>query len=230
MPVNAAEVNHLLSKHQKDFSQVIKFNPERDSFIRFDFTANNRDLNPLLVGNTAQFSAYINTQLAENNAFFGIGGYFEHRTLYTRSSIFDTTEAEPRRLHLGVDIWMAANTPVYAFMNAKVHSFAFNNQFGDYGATIILSHKIGQTTFFSLYGHLSLKSIQNLKEGDTIKAGQNFAWLGEPEENGNWPSHLHFQLITDIGDFYGDYPGVCRFSEKGHYQQLIPNPHFILGF
>ncbi len=229
MPASAFEINRLLLKHQSGFKQVIRFNREKDHFIAFDFTEKNQDLTPVLVNDTSLFTEYINNKIIENNALFGFGGYFEHRNIYARSSIFDA-ELEPRRLHLGVDIWMPAQTPVFTFMDSTIHSFAFNNHFGDYGATIILSHKLEDIAFFSLYGHLSLKSIENLKSGDCIPADTNFAWLGKASENGNWPPHLHFQLVTDIADFDGDYPGVCKLSEKEYYQNRIPNPHYVLGF
>ena len=67
--------------------------------------------------------------------------------------------------------------------------------FGDYGATIILTHILEGITFYSLYGHLSLNSIKNIHEGERIKKGNVFAEFGIPTENGHWPPHLHFQLI-----------------------------------
>jgi hypothetical protein len=79
-------------------------------------------------------------KLADNNCRYGIGGYMEHRTIYTRSALFDTDD-EPRRLHLGVDIWGDAHTCLRA-TKGTVHSFADNDNFGDYGPTIILQHNL----------------------------------------------------------------------------------------
>jgi hypothetical protein len=36
--------------------------------------------------------------------------------------------------------------------------------------------------------------------------------------------------MLDIGDNYGDYPGVSKYSEKEKYLQNIPNPELILRF
>jgi murein DD-endopeptidase MepM/ murein hydrolase activator NlpD len=113
-------------------------------------------------------------------------------------------------------------------LNGIVHSFAFNNAFGDYGATIILTHNLQGFTFYTLYGHLCLNSIKNLNEGDLIKGGDVFAEFGIPFENGQWPPHLHFQIILDMQGLQGDYPGVCRFSEKESYLENCPNPDLIL--
>ena len=85
-----------------------------------------------------------------------------------------------------------------------VPSFAFNNNYGDYGVTIILQHQLKTINFYTLYGHLSIKDIAHLRTGQFISRGENFAHFGPPEENGNWPAHLHFQLITDLGNYEGD--------------------------
>ncbi len=159
---------------------------------------------------------------------YGIGGYNEHRTIYSRSEHFDTEE-EPRRLHLGTDIWAPAGTPVYNFYEAKVHSFKFNDNFGDYGATIILQYQLNDVSLFGLYGHLSLASLDGLTEGQIIQAGKQFASFGVKEENGFWPPHLHFQLIFDMEGLSGDYPGVCQFSKRESYLQNCPNPALILS-
>lgn len=136
--------------------------------------------------------------------------------------------AEPRRLHLGIDIWGKPYTKVMAPLDGMVHSFAFNNAFGDYGATIILTHNLDGQTFHTLYGHLSLNSFKNIQEGDRIQKGDVFAEFGIPFENGQWPPHLHFQLIIDMQKMKGDYPGVCKFSERKKYLSNCPNPDLIL--
>jgi hypothetical protein len=97
-------------------------------------------------------------------ARYGIGGYMEHRTIYSRSAHFDTAD-EPRRLHLGVDIWGDAGTPIYSPLAGIVHSFADNDNFGDYGPCIILQHNLGGLALYSLYGHLSRKSLAGLAVG-----------------------------------------------------------------
>jgi len=209
--------------------KVVDFNRNSDKLLPLDFTSENAGLTDEILDNTDFFSAWVNQKLANNNARYGIGGYNEHRTIYSRSTHFNTGE-EPRRLHLGVDIWGPAGTPVYNFYDAKVHSFANNNNFGDYGATIILSYNINGFEFYGLYGHLSLASLHGLQEGKFIVAGEKFAELGVKEENGFWPPHLHFQLILDINNLKGDYPGVCKFSERDKYLANCPDPNLILGY
>jgi hypothetical protein len=74
-----------------------------------------------------------------------------------------------------------------------------------------------------------LKSIQNLKQGETVEKGQWIASLGEAEENGHWPPHLHFQIVIDMQGMKGDYPGVCKYSEREAYLANCPDPDLILG-
>ncbi|MBU0696777.1 MAG: peptidoglycan DD-metalloendopeptidase family protein [Bacteroidetes bacterium] len=227
---SAQNINDLLKKHQSDFYPVVDFSATSDKIIPLDFTAANTDLKAEIIGDTTLFSQYIDKQLSSAKAKFGIGGYFEHRTVYARSEHFSSSEGEPRRLHLGVDIWGIALTPIYAFMDAKVHSFAFNNNFGDYGATIILEHELERVTFYSLYGHLSLKNLGGLTSGKRINKGEQFCDFGIAEENGFWPPHLHFQLMCDMEGLNGDYPGVAKFSEFDLWKSKIPDPNIILNW
>jgi murein DD-endopeptidase MepM/ murein hydrolase activator NlpD len=113
-------------------------------------------------------------------------------------------------------------------LDGIVHSFAFNDRMGDYGATIILSHALPGKCFYTLYGHLSLNSIKNLEEGERVSRGDIIAEFGIPAENGQWPPHLHFQLVEDIGGWKGDYPGVCKYSEREKWLQNSPDPEIIL--
>lgn len=217
----------VITANAAHINRVVDFNPEHDQLLTLDFTAANTELTDEILGKIDQFSAWIDEKLRLDHARYGIGGYNEHRTIYSRSAHFDTGE-EPRRLHLGVDIWAPAGTPVYNFYDATVQSFANNNNYGDYGATIILAYNIAGYKFNALYGHLSLASLNNLEEGMQIKAGTKFAELGNKDENGCWPPHLHFQLIEDMQGLKGDYPGVCKFSEREKYLANCPDPEPIL--
>ena len=69
-----------------------------------------------------------------------------------------------------------------------------------------------------------------LSEGQYISAGSPLAHFGIQLENGHWPPHLHFQVIIDIGVSIGDYPGVCRVSEREKYLANSPDPSMLLNF
>ena len=220
----------VLTKNQQQFHPVIVVDVTKDKLVSLDFSARNTTITEDILQDTKQFTSWVNSKLATTHARYGIGGYAEHRTVYSSSKVFDslTPGEEPRRLHLGLDIWGKPNSAVMAPLNGIVHSFAFNNRFGDYGSTIILSHYLDGISFYTLYGHLSLNSIKNIQEGDSIEKGDLFAEFGIPAENGSWPPHLHFQIIVDIGEWSGDYPGVCKFSEKEKWLLNSPDPDSIL--
>lgn len=249
----------ILERHRAGFAPVVPFDGTRDKLYPFDFTEHNTSLSAEDIAHTDRFAAWINRTLQQHHARFGIGGYDEHRTLYARSAHFDQPltsathhaiiragsepartlvreigqavddQPEPRRLHLGVDIWGPAGTKVMAPLPGIVHSFAFNNNDSDYGATIILTHNLDGVSFHTLYGHLSLNSLKNLHEGQHITRGEVIAEFGMRFENGNWPPHLHFQIIADMQGWKGDYPGVCRFSERQQWLANCPDPNLILN-
>lgn len=223
-------IEEILENCRQQFVPVIPFQSQSDRLLQLDFTVANTELTADILNDTGKFCDYIDQKLKGAGARYGIGGYNEHRTVYSRSPVFDAEKAgeEPRRLHLGTDIWGHAGTVVIAPLDSVVHSFAFNDKFGDYGTTIILSHELAGTTFYALYGHLGLDSIRDLQEGSSIQKGEVFASFGIPEENGHWPPHLHFQVIKDLQGWKGDYPGVCRFSERESYLANCPDPDLIL--
>src|SRR6266498_1557078 len=62
-----------------------------------------------------------------------------------------------------------------------------------------LSEEIADDTKrFTDYINLSLNSIKNLREGGNVKKGDVVGEFGIPMENGQWPPHLHFQIIRDM--------------------------------
>ena len=94
---------------------------------------------------------------------------------------------------------------------------------------IVLRHETDDgTEFFTLYGHLSRKSLDGL-DGRTRgrRRGERIATLGPAEVNGGWTPHLHFQLITDILDLGTDFPGVALPSQRAVWRALCPDPNLI---
>lgn len=228
--MQALPFENIIRKYQYSFHRVVNFDPAKDTLLPLDFTEKNKELTAEIIEDIDSFCAYINHQLQIAHCQLGIGGYAEHRTIYNRSRVFDGAHPgeEPRRLHLGIDIWGPAGTPVYAFMGGMVHSFAFNDQYGDYGATIVLLHQLDGLPFYTLYGHLSLRDIQMRAAGQYVTIGETIGHFGEPHENGHWPPHLHFQIILDMQLKKGDYPGVCKYSEREQYLANSPDPDLIL--
>lgn len=195
---------------------------------RLDFTAANPLLShPERLHDTAAFDRLVRQMLAEKHAATGLGGYLENRVIYRRSAHFGAA-GQARSLHLGVDVWVPAGTPVAAPLPAVIHSLADNNNFGDYGPTVILEHELIGTTFYSLYGHLGRAAWRRLRPGQALAAGETFAAVGPYPENGDWPPHLHFQLMLEMQGRRGDFPGVARVEERAYWAALCPDPNLLL--
>jgi 4-aminobutyrate aminotransferase-like enzyme/Ser/Thr protein kinase RdoA (MazF antagonist) len=172
------------------------------------------------------FCDRVNKMIRDKKGSIGIGGYKEVRPFYTTDSFTVEGDFGPqwRTVHLGIDVWTEELTPLYAPLDARVHSVQDNKGDCDYGPTLILEHQTDQRhKFYTLYGHLDLDCLR-WKEGDLIKAGDKIAHIGGPPINGNWPPHLHFQLILDMLGKDGDFPGVAFAHEIETWEQLCPNP------
>ncbi|HEY2121322.1 MAG TPA: aminotransferase class III-fold pyridoxal phosphate-dependent enzyme [Candidatus Acidoferrum sp.] len=191
----------------------------------------------LLPANLAELSEPMLTQklralLEERKASVAVGRYDEARPFYSSPLFGDSGSPieERRTIHLGIDLFGGAGTPVSAPFDATVHAFANNKAMLDYGPVVILQHKPEEgVEFFALYGHLSEDSLATLRPGQKIEKGAAFARIGKANENGGWTPHLHLQIILDLCDLGTDFPGVAFPSERAVWTSLSPDPNLILG-
>src|SRR5436305_2177734 len=166
---------------------------------------------------------------------FGIARYNEARPIYTSDQykLEGNDGPEWRTVHIGLDIFMEVGTPILAPLDGIIHSFRDNDSPLDYGPTIILKHTVGdndsQILFYTLYGHLSADSLEGLYEGKSIAMGTPFCKIGNYRVNGGWPPHIHFQIITDLLDRIGEFPGVARPSQREVWLSVSPDPNIIVG-
>jgi 4-aminobutyrate aminotransferase-like enzyme/Ser/Thr protein kinase RdoA (MazF antagonist)/murein DD-endopeptidase MepM/ murein hydrolase activator NlpD len=182
------------------------------------------------------WTATIWKRMKDVGAEVGVGRYDEVRQWYG-SKIFQTPGDDPpewRTVHLGVDIFLDAGSPVLAPFDAVVHSMGNNVGNQDYGPTVILEHGAevemgGTLTFWTLYGHLAGDFLSRLEPGQTVQKGEAFAQIGDFPENGNWAPHLHFQVITNLLGLTGNFPGVAPPSQRDLWKSLSPDPNAILG-
>jgi 4-aminobutyrate aminotransferase-like enzyme/Ser/Thr protein kinase RdoA (MazF antagonist) len=183
-------------------------------------------------------------ELKKARASIGLGRYNEARLCYTSPQFgASTNPTEDRRtIHLGIDIFAAPGSAVYAPLEGTVHALANNTAALDYGPVVILRHVAGQGAgkradkaavegqeLFTLYGHLSRDTLRNLRVGQMIARGEKFARIGAAPENGGWPPHLHFQVIVDLLDRGTDFPGVAFASQRAVWTSLSPDPNLLLG-
>lgn len=214
----------LLRKHKNQFATLFQPPLAPENTLMMDFSVNNPEMKVLDFTNIQQLNAFVFNEIETAGKVYGYGGYMEDREIYRRSPLFAVSPDEARSIHLGIDVWTQARQQVYCPLNAKVHSFANNDNYGDYGPTIILEHELEGTIFFTLYGHLELESLEGLFVGKPFKKGEEICRVGNFPVNGDWPPHLHFQVIADMKNKIGDYPGVCSKAEKELYKELCPDP------
>lgn len=157
------------------------------------------------------------------------GGYLEPRPVYTTSSYTKTGNKGPesRSIHLGVDFWLPATTPVHACLEGEVVVAINDAGEKEYGGLVILKHKVGTLEFYTLYGHLSVESATNHRIGDSLASGERVGVLGEVQENGNWVPHLHFQVMLSLLDYTTDFPGVAYFNQRSVWASICPDPNLL---
>ncbi len=178
---------------------------------------------PVAELNQMRLGELIDASMAEAGTAFAFGRYAEPRELY-RSEHFRAA-GESRTVHLGLDLFCKAGTPVYAPLDGRVEFAANNARELDYGPMLVLRHRdAAGATFFTLYGHLGPEVLDQMQAGQPVRAGDRIATVGSPPGNGNWPPHLHFQLSLDLKDLGAEFPGVASQSEKGYWLDLSPSP------
>jgi len=209
-------------------ASVIPFDLTSGKVVVFDFTGANRELSHLDINDVSGFTEYLFESIAGAETPVGIGRYDEDRVLYRHSPLFDGT-AERRSIHIGIDLFVVEGTEILSPLPATVRSAADNSGLGNYGPTVILRHQLDGIEFHTLYGHLNRASLDRLEPGDEISAGDQVGAVGDLQENGSWPPHLHFQIITEALGEEADYPGVAAPSERERFLDLCPDPNFILG-
>lgn len=204
---------------------ITPFDFQKEAFVHFDLTANNKQLKEIDLSDIEAFNAYIFDSIESQKANVGLGGWLEKRVVYDNLSQFQGLNR--RCYHLGVDIWAEAGTPLFAIEDCNIHSFQNNNHLGDYGPTIILQSL--ESNLYFLHGHLTIDSLSDLKPGQVIRKGEQFAKIGPYPENGNWPPHLHFQVMNSMEGKHGDFPGVCSEKDLEYYKTICLNPYPFLG-
>lgn len=222
----------FLRKNQSAFAAVMPLEVDVDRLTVLDLSI----ASPLYQGDPSENDESVMTSrlgrlMNQTGAKAAIGRYNEARLLYT-SPLFQEggPGSEPRTVHLGIDLFMPAGTPVSAPMDGIVRVLARNRDHLDYGPLIILEHKTHDgTPFFTLYGHLSPDSLRGVVIGQAVLKGQVFARLGSARVNGGWTPHLHFQIILDLLGLDADFPGVSKPSERSFWCTVSPDANLMLG-
>ena len=173
--------------------------------------------------------------LSETEFMFDVGRYNERR----QGGMYSTDlfrAADPwveangvRDIHIGVDVGGPVGTPVHAVCDGVIHCAGYNEADGDYGNVIVTEQMLNGHRVWMLYGHLSAESTAGKAPGDVIKSGTVIGWLGDRHENGNWPSHVHFQMSLEEPATH-DMPGVVSSQQvRLGALETYPDPRMVLG-
>jgi 4-aminobutyrate aminotransferase-like enzyme/Ser/Thr protein kinase RdoA (MazF antagonist) len=234
LPAHGASVavTAWLDEHEDQFAPLLEPDPRAAAVRVLDLrVAGSEAGTPDLWANPRRFSRDLMGRVFESGASIGVGRYNEARPFYS-SSIFRTEGNEGpvwRTVHLGLDLFVEAGRAVCVPIDGVVHSFANNAGPLDYGPTVILEHPPTDKRpgFYTLYGHLSLDSLNWLHQGRQVSRGARLGEVGDYAVNGGWPPHLHFQIITDMLDRRGDFPGVARPDQRDVWLNLCPDPNLM---
>jgi murein DD-endopeptidase MepM/ murein hydrolase activator NlpD len=158
---------------------------------------------------------------------YGLGLYGENRTVYATPQFADAASPERRTIHLGIDVFAPAGTPVHAPLQGRVRHLTYNADPLDYGHTLILEHDLNDTRVFTLYGHLAA-TLPGLHPTGMVEPGQIIAHLGDWPENGGWAPHIHFQIITDLLATDGNFFGVGHASLQDIWSDISPDANLLM--
>ncbi len=175
------------------------------------------------------FQYKINALQKEYSQKFLAGGYLEPRPIYNTAAYEKTGNqgTEHRTIHLGVDFWLPASTPVHVLFDGEIVTAVYDKLDKGYGGLIIVKHSAGNLHFFTLYGHLSKESVSGKKPGQILKKGDFLATLGNYQENGHWVPHLHFQLMLSLLGHKNDFPGVAFHKQTEVWKSICPDPNLL---
>ena len=215
----------------QSFEDVLTLPEDPNALGILDLSISSPDLTGRDSGDTEDFTNRVSQKMRSNGLTLGIGRFMEPRGFYIADA-FEGRLGDPRErrtIHLGIDLFQEPGTAIHAPLAGRVHTVRENQNRLDYGPTVILEHSAPSGLFWTLYGHLERASVENLKAGDSIDAGQLIARIGTYPENGDWPPHLHFQIITDLMGFEGNFPGVALPRDSNVWTSFCPDPNLILN-
>ena len=227
---SAESVNAFLDKKRGSFQHILGHPITDTCVVPLSVAGSTVPQNPFNM--THAEASELGEHCALNSHSIALGLYGEPRLIYTDVAFSSGQyKAGPRRtVHLGLDVFAPAGSPIHAPMDGVV--VALENCTGDldYGGLLVLSHTIGSgEVFYSLYGHLDPDVCHQRSIGQRIKAGEIIALLGDQSNNGGWSPHLHCQLALSIQGMGADWPGVADPDKRRLWTALCPNPAPLLN-
>ena len=171
--------------------------------------------------------------LAATGFLHDVGRYDERRPNMYKTDLFGSTDPHSRGegardIHVGIDIGGPVGMPIHCFADGAIHSFGYNEQPGDYGYVVVTEHELSGRKVWALHGHLNARSIKGKQRCQRVAKGEVLCWIGDEEENGGWPPHVHFQLSLVEPETH-DLPGVVSSAQRKDALSKYPDPRMVLG-
>jgi 4-aminobutyrate aminotransferase-like enzyme/Ser/Thr protein kinase RdoA (MazF antagonist) len=218
---------------RESFSSLVDVDLHADPLLVLDTSVSSPHLNIGIGSHEPQrMTRDLFRAIEDTGAVAGIGRYDEYRLIYGGESFSDFS-GHLRTLHVGIDLFQPAGSPVYAPLKGKVWSLSNNTRPLDYGGCLILVHEVidpqgNDFCFYTLYGHLDFNSLESMSPGDEVTAGQQLGRMGDLDQNGYWPPHVHFEIILDLLDQTDTFYGVGNHAHRNVWLALCPDPNMIL--
>jgi 4-aminobutyrate aminotransferase-like enzyme/Ser/Thr protein kinase RdoA (MazF antagonist) len=156
-----------------------------------------------------------------------IGRYGEDRSIYGSAD----DAAARRTIHLAIDLYAPAGMPVLAPLPGRVAMVGNDTAAEGFGGILVLEHEADAPhRFWTVYGHLAPASLADARTGAAVARGAEIARLGPREQNGGWPPHLHFQILT--APCFDSAEAIFGLAAPGRWtlwESISPDPNQILG-
>lgn len=217
------DIQELLARHQIAvfplFGDLLQGAP-----YHFDFSPGSEVASPYTTTDFQRFQHEIFDELAQSGKQWGMGPYLENRSPVLAR--FPQMIEEGRVFHAGLDIVVPEGAVLFAPLAGTVAFSGLETGSGNYGGYVCLKHQLGETAFYSFYGHLN--SNHTVKVGDQVNAGEEIGRIGAGEDSGGWFTHVHLQLLTPKAMEAGLLlKGYVTLAQLDTLQDFFPNPNAL---
>ncbi len=232
-PTSSVLVNWLQA-HANEISPIVEPDLTMENIPIFDLSVGSPEPGSSLeTRDTDVLAQKLSGYMQVVHSPVGIGRYNEARIIHSRVEQHVESNDGPAwpTIHLGLDLFIAADSPVYAPLAGIVYSFGQSGDTLGSRATLVLEHTVaaGTLTFYTLYGNVSRAPVATLYKGMPIEQGAQIGRIGREPASDGLPPHLHFQLVTDMLDRQGHFPAYVLPDERDVWLSLCPDPNLVAG-
>jgi murein DD-endopeptidase MepM/ murein hydrolase activator NlpD len=173
-----------------------------------------------------QLQEYADQLMRENKTNWAVSDFGENREFMFTELGHDQMVSQQRFMHLGLDIWVPVNTPIYAPLTGEVVLSEYESGEGNYGGLVIMKHKFNDLVIYAVYGHLAKDQLPAVNT--VIATGEKIGLIGEMDSNGGYFYHTHLQVLTEAGYQNGfAHKGYSTPEQFQNHQEFCLDPRFL---